>query len=1034
MYAELHCHSYYSFLDGVSSPESLVEKATELRLSALALTDHNGFYGVVRFSQAAAEHGLATIFGAELTIDGTEKRSGAIDPFGEHIVILTKNVKGYKSLAHAISKAQLNGKKNEPRFDLKSLASLNGNDWIVLTGCRKGPLNTALMEKGTKAADIRLAELIEIFGKDNVIVELWNHREPIDAERNDVLSKLAVKYNLRYVATNNVHYATQKEFYLSNVVSAIRGNKTLQDAYGWLPVAGSAYLKGYFEQMTNFARWPGAVETASEIAADCSFNLNLVAPELPSFETHDGTSEIQFLRRTVYEKAKSKYKIRSNESPKGAYRQLDYELKIIEELGYAGYFLVVYDIINFCNSNDILCQGRGSAANSAVCYVLGITNVDAVSLGLLFERFLSKAREGPPDIDIDIESHRRDEVINYIYDKYSRFNAAQVANVVTYRSRLALREVAKVLNYKADKIDELSGELKLKGVESFPEPLLSLINSLKSTPRHLSIHTGGIVLTKEPVSTICPVEWATRANRSVLQWDKDDCAAAGLVKFDLLGLRILDAIHEAVKLVKRHHDTNVDISQLPQENEVYEMLSKGDSVGVFQVESRAQMNTLPRLKPKCFYDLVIEVALIRPGPIQGGAVHPYLNRRSGKERITYDHETAKPALEKTLGIPLFQEQLMRLSMDTAGFTAEDADELRSAMGSKRSKLKMEKLQDRLYDNMAMRGIDRLVAEKIVRQIIAFSGYGFPESHAISFAYLVYISAWFKLHYPEIWLTAMLNAQPMGFWSPATLIEDAKRHNVKITGPNVNISERKTSIIRENKDLVVCLGLCTISHLTVEFSEKISSLGPYSDLEHFAKTTKATKSQIEILASARALDPLIEADPYLKRRLAIWNSQVLSEVADPTRIPGILNIKVPPLLAETKTERLALDIEAVQIGLDGHPIALLRDKLNGLNIVKAKDLTTFDTGDVIKVAGLVTHRQAPPTAKGTVFINLEDETGFINTVFSPGAWIRWKKTANNHGLIIKGTVVRVENTLSITINVQTVEKLEVPATLGSKDYR
>jgi error-prone DNA polymerase len=1034
MYAELHCHSYYSFLDGVSSPEELVIRAHELKLSGLALTDHNGYYGFVRFSQAAEDLGLPTIFGAELTIDSKEKRSSSMDPAGKHLVVLARNPEGYKSLAHSISLAQLNGEKSNPKFNIVALAEASKNNWIILTGCRKGPMNSALMDRGPRAAQLELLKLAELFGKENIFVELWNHNDPIDIERNDLFSQLAIRCGVNYVATNNVHYAKQDRFYLANLVSAIRGKKTLQEARGWLSVSGSAYLKSHSEQLLKFSRWPNAVEITSDIAAECSFSLNLVAPELPSFPVPKGYTEIQFLKDTVNKKAKIKYGPRDNELVKGAYRQIDHELTIIQELGYAGYFLIVYDIVKYCKNNNILCQGRGSAANSSVCYVLEITNVDAVSLGLLFERFLSKAREGPPDIDIDIESSRRDEVINYVYQKYGRFHAGQVANVITYRSRLATREVAKALGYSLSEIDRLSTELKLTNSSSFKEPLLSLVESLKTTPRHLGIHTGGIVLTKEPVSTICPVEWATRENRSVLQWDKDDCAAAGLVKFDLLGLRILEAIHEAIDLVKKHCNTTVDISKLPQEKQIYEMLSKGDSVGVFQVESRAQMNTLPRLKPACFYDLVIEVALIRPGPIQGGAVHPYLNRRSGKQKVTYDHETAKNSLEKTLGVPLFQEQLMRLSMDVAGFSAAQADELRSAMSAKRSKQKMLKLQSQLLDNMAKRNIDKLTAEKIVQQIVAFSGYGFPESHAISFAYLVYISAWFKFHYPEIWLTGLLNAQPMGFWSSATLVEDAKRHGVKVIGPDVNLSETKTSILKINRTLCVCLGLGTISRLKHDFAKKVAFLKPYNGLEDFAQKTNANKSQIETLASARALNSLMNGDPFLKRRLAIWNSQVLSEITDNPKMPYIINISFPQLTPETKEEQLALDMDAVKIGLDDHPIGLIRNQLKTLNVIMAKDLVNCTTGDIVKVAGLVTHRQAPPTANGTVFLNLEDETGFSNIIFSKGAWAKWKQIANNHAIIIQGKLTKINDTISITINAQKVIQVRVAATSGSRDYR
>ena len=489
----------------------------------------------------------------------------------------------------------------------------------------------------------------------------------------------------------------------------------------------------------------------------------------------------------------------------GAWAQLDRELDVIEQLGFPGYFLVVWDIVRHCRRSGILCQGRGSAANSAVCYALGITNADAVRLGLLFERFLSPARDGPPDIDVDIESGRRDEVIAYVYERYGREHAAQVANVVTYRQRSAVRDVGRALGYPPGALDAWSrrvggffgalppgaaGDVATGGV---PQEVLRLAAELDGFPRHLGVHSGGMVICDRPVVAVCPVEWARREGRTVLQWDKEDCAAVGLVKFDLLGLGMLEALHRMIDLVATHHGTTVDLATVPQEEAVYEMLARADSMGVFQVESRAQMATLPRLRPSTFYDLVVEVALIRPGPIQGRSVHPYLRRRNGEEEVSFLHPLLEPALAKTLGIPLFQEQLMQIAIDVAGFSATDADELRQAMGSKRSAQRMERLRGRLHTGMAERGVTGEVADRIYDQLAAFANFGFPESHAVSFAYLVYASAWFKLHYPAAFLAALLDSQPMGFWSPQSLVADARRHGVVVHGPHVNESAAGTSL-------------------------------------------------------------------------------------------------------------------------------------------------------------------------------------------------------------------------------------------------
>ncbi len=838
-YAELHCHSSFSFLDGASDPEDLVEEAARLGLEALAITDHDGFYAVPRFSEAARAVGLPTVFGAELTLGHARPpKSGALpepDPHGSHLLLLARNPNGYAALARVISEAQLAGEKTAPNMTFSDLDLWlkpgEARHLVALTGCRKGTVRTALEAEGPAAADRELSQLIDVFGSDGVVVELWDHGSPLDSARNDALVQLAVGRGLNVIASNNVHYAVPAKHKLASAMSAVRARSSLEDMAGWLPPAAGAHLRSGAEQARRFARYPGAVEIAAELGLECAFDLALVAPKLPPYPTPEGMDEMAFLRQLVEEGGVARYGPRDGEFVPGAWKQLDHELDLIEQLGFPGYFLVVWDIVEFCRKADILCQGRGSAANSAVCYVLGITKADAVSLGLLFERFLAPERDGPPDIDLDIESDRREEAIQYVYEKHGRRHAAQVANVITYRSRSAVRDAAKALGYAPGQQDAFSkaidgwtglkaqvkverrsagapvvvpsptsshtaarrhsasptqssnidvprsGSLRTRsaqtscscsgccsvppqpcsvsvprrqpsrhgyssgpaneprqaseGNESLPTDVVELAMEFENLPRHLGIHSGGMVMCDRPVIEVCPVEWGRMQDRTVLQWDKEDCAIAGLVKFDLLGLGMLSALHYSVDLIEEHHSTNIDLAALPQEDEVYEMLCRADSVGVFQIESRAQMSTLPRLKPRNFYDLVVEIALIRPGPIQGGSVHPYIRRRNGLEPVTYLHPLLKPALEKTLGIPLFQEQLMQMAIDVSGFTPAEADELRRAMGSKRSVTRMTALKERLCLGMAQKGIDTEIQEQIWVKLVAFANYGFPESHSIS---------------------------------------------------------------------------------------------------------------------------------------------------------------------------------------------------------------------------------------------------------------------------------------------------------------
>ncbi|MEZ5377727.1 MAG: error-prone DNA polymerase [Acidimicrobiales bacterium] len=1070
-YAELHCHSSFSFLDGASDPERLVEESARLGHEALAITDHNGFYGVVRFAEAARAVGLPTVFGSELTVDKLDISQAQPDPDGTHLLVLARDPKGYAALARVISEAQLAGEKGAPRFSMSSLDRWlepgEEQHWLVLTGCRKGAVPRALEREGPAAAARALDSLIGRFGRSNVAVELWDHGSPLDSVRNDALVELAMRAGVDIIATNNVHYATPADRRLATAMAAVRARRSLNEMDGWLPATSSAHLRSGDEQLRRFVRYPGVVERAAELGRECAFDLALVAPRLPPFPCPDGLSEMGFLRRLVEEAAVHRYGTRDNEYVPGAWNQLDRELDLIEHLGFPGYFLVVWDIVDFCRRNDIYCQGRGSAANSAVCYVLGITKADAVSLGLLFERFLSPERDGPPDIDLDIESDRREEAIQYVYERHGRRHAAQVANVITYRAKSAIRDAAKALGYATGQQDAFSkatdrwsglkkqtsrqqqpGQRQQDALD-LPADVLELAQQFEDLPRHLGIHSGGMVMCDRPVIEVCPVERARMENRTVLQWDKDDCAAAGLVKFDLLGLGMLSALHYAVDLITEHHIPDygepVDLAAIPQEEAVYDMLCRADSVGVFQVESRAQMSTLPRLKPRNFYDLVVEVALIRPGPIQGGSVHPYIRRRNGEEPVTYLHPLLEGALEKTLGIPLFQEQLMQMAIDVAGFAPGEADELRQAMGSKRSRARMERLRQRFFAGMAERGVTLDIGEQIWNKLAAFANYGFPESHSISFAYLVYASSWLKLHYPAAFCAALLRAQPMGFYSPHSLVQDARRHGVPTLTPDINISldhaslERiadgvaepeitspgASSIAAERLDhgWAVRLGIGSVRHIGEELAATIVAGQPYASIEDVARRTGANREQLEALASAGAFDSLgskkqqgsgqqgsgeqVSGQQGSSRRQALWTAGAVAQATGRGRLEGIVTgTHAPQLPGMGDKEEALIDLWATGVAPDGHPTRFLRAELDRKGVVRACDLANCDDASKVWIAGVVTHRQRPATASGTTFIGLEDESGLINVVVSLGCWTRFGRVARNApALLIRGRVQR-----------------------------
>ncbi|HET6483946.1 MAG TPA: error-prone DNA polymerase, partial [Actinoplanes sp.] len=763
-----------------------------------------------------------------------------------------------------------------------------------------------------------------------------------------------------------------------------------------------------------------------------------------------GHTEMTWLRELTMRGARERYG--PPQAHPQAYEQIEYELKMIDELGFPGYFLVVYDIVQFCREQNIYAQGRGSAANSAVCYALRITNVDAVAHNLLFERFLAPERDGPPDIDVDIESDRREEVIQYVYRKHGREHTAQVANVISYRPRSAVRDMAKAFGFSPGQQDAWSKQIDRWGsvatvdVEDIPASVVEFANQVQNFPRHLGIHSGGMVICDRPIIEVCPVEWGRMPGRTVLQWDKDDCAAIELVKFDLLGLGMLSALRYAYEMI----ESDLDISTMDlTDTEVYDMLCRADSVGVFQVESRAQMATLPRLKPRVFYDLVVEVALIRPGPIQGGSVHPYIRRKNGQEPVTYPHPLMRNALEKTLGVPLFQEQLMQLAIDVAGFEPAEADQLRRAMGSKRSAEKMEQIKSRLYAGMAERGITGELADDLFTKLAAFASYGFPESHSMSFAYLVYASAWLKRYHPAAFCAALLNAQPMGFYSPQSLVDDARRHGVEVRRPDINLSDAAAVLESTPKTRwgalpgepphawglggpAVRQGLASIRTIGEDLAERIQderrANGPYRGMTDLSRRTGCSTNHLEALATADAF-----AGFGLSRREALWAAGAAAQDR-PDRLPGtVTGIDAPTLPGMSEVDELAADVWATGLSPDSHPARFIRADLDRAGAIPIAKLGRVEAGTRIRVGGIVTHRQRPATAGGVTFVNLEDETGMLNVTCSPGLWQRYRRVARTStALIVRGRLEKAEGVHNLVAD--RLEAVTPPVAPTSRDFR
>lgn len=1022
-YAELHAHSAYSFLDGASMPEEMVTEAQRLDLRALSITDHDGFYGLVRFAEAAREFGMPTVFGSELSLEPDVARTGHNDPPGEHLLVLARDSEGYRRLSRTIAAAHMvAGEKGLLRYNRDALPAAAGGHWLILSGCRKGAVRRALDRGGASAAEAALSDLVQRFGRDDVAVELTAAGLPDDDDRNAVLAGLARRVGVTTVATTGAHFAGPRRRKLAMAMAAARARTDIETIAGWMPGVAGAHLRSGDEMARLLPAHRDAIDNAVGLAADCAFELGLIAPELPPFDVPDGHTEISWLREMTMTRARRRYGT-PTEHPQ-AYRQIEHELAIIETLTFPGYFLVVADIVDFCKDNDILCQGRGSAANSAVCYALGITNVDPVANKLLFERFLSPERDGPPDIDVDIESDRREEAIQYVYRRYGRDFSAQVANVITYRGKSAIRDMARALGYGTGQQDAWS-----RTPQDAPDDVTELAGEILGMPRHLGIHSGGMVICDRPIADVCPTEWARMENRSVLQWDKDDCAAIGLVKFDLLGLGMLSALHYAIDLLAEHKGIEVDLAKLDlTEPAVYEMLCRADSVGVFQVESRAQMATLPRLRPRTFYDLVVEVALIRPGPIQGGSVHPYIRRRNGLEKPAVEHPSMNKALERTLGVPLFQEQLMQLAVDVAGFDAAGADQLRRAMGSKRSPERMEQLRRRFYDGMReLHGITGDVADRVYEKMAAFANFGFPESHSQSFASLVFYSSWFKLHHPAAFCAALLRAQPMGFYSPQTLVADARRHGVTVHRPDINLSLPYATL--ENQGLEVRLGLDGVRGVGTEVAERIvagRTAGPYRDITDVSRRAELTTRELEGLAGAGAFDVF-----GVSRRQALWEAGAAATVRD-DQLPLASAAATPTLPGLSDIELAATDAWATGITPTSYPTQFLRPRLAAMGVIAAERLLSVPDGSRVVVGGAVTHRQRPATASGVTFINLEDETGMVNVVCSVGLWARYRELAQSaSALLVRGKVQNAEG--AVTVVADRLQRMDLRVGTRSRDW-
>jgi error-prone DNA polymerase len=1026
MYIELHARSAFSFLEGASIPEEMVEACAERGMGAMAMLDRDGVYGAPRFYHAAVKKGIRAHIGAEITT-----------PEGWRFPVLVESRAGYQNLCRAITLMKLRAPKGEGSLGGGELGEY-ADGLVCLTGGEEGPLAHALGNGGVERATQAVEQLCDIFGRDSVYVELQRHYCREEEARNQAAIEIARKLSLPLLATNCASYAQPQQRELLDVFTCIRHHRNLANAGRLLTRNAERHLKTSQEMTQLFADLPEAIANTELLSSRLEFSLNDLGYEFPKYPVPDGGTEMEFLRACAHDGRIRRYGA-DNQKAKA---QIDRELALIEKLSLAGYFLIVWDIVRFCNAQNILVQGRGSAANSAVCYALGITAVDPVGMGLLFERFLSEERGEWPDIDLDLPSgDQRERAIQYVYDRYGRRGAAMTANVITYRGKSAAREIGKALSFDPETLARLASlvsaweykdsadtmenhfhdagfDLKHPKIRKFFE----LCIQVQDLPRHLGQHSGGLVVCQGQLDSVVPLEQATMPNRVVVQWDKEDCADLGIVKIDLLGLGMMAVLEDSLQIISKHYGDEVDLGHLPQnDEEIYKTLQRADTVGMFQIESRAQMSCLPRLKPKEFYDIVVQVAIIRPGPIVGKMVHPYLARRQGKEAPTCLHPLLEPVLERTLGVPLFQEQLLRMAMIAAGFSGGEAEELRRAFGFKRSEKLMRDVEVKLRRGMERNGIVGTTQDTIVNSITSFALYGFPESHAASFALIAYASAFLKVHYLAAFTAAMLNNQPMGFYSPATLVKDAQRHGLRVRAIDVTKSDWICTLEKAGDEHVMRVGLRYVKGLREEIGREIvrqREIEMFRSIDDLKlRMPKLGKSDLAALAEIGALN-FVGGRQGFHRRDALWQ---IERVA---RRPGPLLEAVEaddalaqqsPLLPMTSEDRLVADFHNTGMTVGPHPLRYHREDLRRQGVVTAIELHRMRDGTSVRVAGSVIARQRPGTAKGFVFLSLEDETGIANAILTPQIFREHHVVVvHQQFLMLEGVLQNQENVISVKV--------------------
>ena len=1021
-YVELHATSAFSFLAGASQPEALIERAAELGMPAIALADRNGLYGVARFHTTAKRRGIKTHIGAEIAVSSFGSQITPPTWLPHHcpaesarITLLCASQSGYQNLCQLITRFKMRETtKAEGAATFEDLEEFSAG-LICLTGGDEGPLAAALNRNGEEEARTLLGRLQSIYARGNLYVELQRHQEREEECRNQSLLSLASSLGLPVVATNGVRYAVEKDRELLDLFTAIRHHTTLDSAGRLLAVNSMRHLRTAQQMKAIFRDVPEAIANTRIVSNRLDFTLNNLGYEFPHYPVPDNETMDSFLAKRVEEGVRKRYGSTAKRHLLDKARaQVKHELTLIAKLGFAGYFLIVWDIIRYCQRQGFLVQGRGSAANSAVCYALEITAVDPVGMELLFERFLSENRGEWPDIDLDLPSgDQREQVIQYLYERYGALGAAMTANVITYRGRSAAREVGKALGFEEDSLARLAslvGHWEWRGPNDTMEHnfaqagfdirhpriarYLDLCLRLKDMPRHLGQHSGGMVICAGRLNRVTPIERASMPGRTVIQWDKEDCADMGLIKVDLLGLGMMAVLKDCIELIPRYGAGRVDLAALPEDPLVYETLRKADTVGMFQVESRAQMASIPHNAPTRFYDLVVQVAIIRPGPIVGKMMHPYMRRRQGKEDVTYPHPLLEPVLKRTLGVPLFQEQLLRMAMTVASFTGAEAEELRRAVGMRRSMQRMKDLEGRLRSGMTRNGIGPEAQDNIVQGISSFAMYGFPESHAASFALIAYASAYLKVHHLAAFTCGLLNNQPMGFYSPAVLIKDAQRHGLRVRPIDVQCSEWLCSLEPEpDGSLSLRIGLNYAKGLRQSSTKTLlaarASGGVFASVDDLTvRAPGLNRKELVALARIGALNAL---DRIEHRRDALWQveqaGRPVGALLRGTQVAPIETQLAVPLRKMTTEERLAADFAGTGLTTGPHPMAYHRAALREEGISSAADLWHCAKHQTVRIAGAVIARQRPGTAKGFVFLSLEDETGIANVILAPDIFER-----------------------------------------------